>query len=109
MTIKQISYKEFLYLVDSQGHKDRFDATFQCPACKTLQSGNDLVRATGLSREEVQKWLGYSCIGRFNEEVKGCDWTLGGLLQIHELEVLTDDGNVHPHFVPMSLEDLQDE
>lgn len=28
----------------------------------------------------------------------GCNWTLGGLFQRHQLEVVTDDGVRHPHF-----------
>ena len=31
-------------------------------------------------------------------ENQGCDWTLGGLLQIHEIEIETDDGERHVHF-----------
>lgn len=29
---------------------------------------------------------------------RGCDWTLGGLFKLHELEVETPDGEVHPRF-----------
>ncbi len=101
----QITHKEFLEMIQTQGHKDNFDATFQCPACKTLQSGNDLIKVSGLSRDEVRKYIGFSCIGRLNNKASGCDWTLGGLLQIHELEVVTEDGQTHPVFVPMTPEE----
>lgn len=76
--------------------------TFVCPMCKTRQSANDFYAAgfkpgTG----EVNKYLGFSCIGRFTNAGehktgtppgKGCNWTLGGLFQIHELEIILPDG-----------------
>ncbi len=39
----------------------------------------------------------FSCIGRWVKD-RGCDWTLGGLLQIHNTEVVTDDGDTVPVF-----------
>jgi len=76
------------------------DVTFECPNCRTLQSANDLILAgAGKTIEEVEKYVAFSCIGRFDSG-KGCDWTLGGLLQIHELEVETEDGKRHPRFLP---------
>ena len=41
--------------------------------------------------------MGFSCIGMFNEGV-GCDWTLGGLFLIHEIEVESADGKLQPLF-----------
>jgi hypothetical protein len=67
-----------------------------CPACGTVQSGQELLDA-GVSLETVRGALGYSCIGRFVPG-KGCNWTLGGLLRIHELEVIDDEGKKHPQF-----------
>lgn len=69
---------------------------FVCPHCKTAQSAEDLVSA-GVKKEEVEKYVGFSCIGRF-DETKGCNWTLGGLFQLHELEIETEDGKRHKHF-----------
>jgi len=78
------------------------DVTFECPHCHTLQSMNDLIAVgAGKNREAVEPYIGFSCIGRFTKE-KGCDWTLGGLFQIHELEVITPDGEHHPIFKPIS-------
>ena len=72
-----------------------------CPKCKTAQSANDLIAAgAGRSFDDVEKYLGFSCVGRF-DETKGCDWTLGGLFSIHELEVVTPDGERHPRFLPV--------
>lgn len=75
---------------------------FICPRCKTYQCGNNLIAAgAGKDFDEVEKYIGFSCIGRFDSS-KGCDWTLGGLLQIHKLEVITPDGKRHPRFLPIS-------
>lgn len=74
--------------------------TFKCPRCKTLQCAQDLIDArAGNTLAEVERYLGFSCVGRFDPD-KGCDWTLGGLFQIHELEVITPDGERYPRFMP---------
>lgn len=73
---------------------------FVCPACGTVQSIQQLFDA-GLSQDEVHGAMAFSCIGRFTGQDdagiaakqrgekwdKGCNWTLGGLFQIHTLEV----------------------
>ncbi|MGL0941545.1 VVA0879 family protein [Vibrio vulnificus] len=105
MTIHTLTIEEFQARIKAQGHKDTIDVTFQCPKCKTLQSLRQLMEATGLTREEANnRYLGFSCIGRFNNKEIGCDWTLGGLFQIHELEVVDQEGKRHPHFMPMTPE-----
>lgn len=80
---------------------------FRCPLCKTLQSGADLIRAgAGATFDEVERYLGFSCIGRFTgapsprakPDGKPCDWTLGGLFRLHTFEVITPDGEHHPRF-----------
>ena len=77
---------------------------FVCPMCKTVQSANDFYAAgfkpgTGA----VNKYLGFSCIGRFTKAGehkagtppgRGCNWTLGGLFHIHELEIIMPEGTV---------------
>ena len=89
----------------------------KCPICCTVQSGADLI-AVGARVEfdAVQHYLGFSCIGRLtgaDGHVKGappgksCNWTLGGLLQMHELEVITENGERHPHFEPASPTEAQ--
>ncbi len=80
---------------------------FKCPACQTLQTGRDLIAAgAGPDFSSIEKYLGFSCIGRFigapspRQQPDGnpCNWTLGGLFQIHRLTVITPDGARHPHF-----------
>lgn len=99
--MKEIALKEWEALLKSQG-VPLVDVTFECPRCKTLQSANDLIKAgAGKTLDEVQPFLGYSCVGRWTKD-KGCDWTLGGLFQIHELVVVTEDGVKHPRFRPLT-------
>ena len=99
--MKIMTLEEFMKAIKSQGVAI-IDATFKCPACKTLQSANDLIKAgAGKNFDEVEKYIGFSCIGRFDKS-KGCDWTLGGLFSIHELEVVTSDGEHHMRFMPES-------
>jgi hypothetical protein len=82
-----------------------------------VQSADDLIKAgAGKKFEDVRKYLGFSCVGRFtgmNQPPKvkgtqvGCDWTLGGLLGIHQLVVITPDDESHPCFEIASPEQAQ--
>lgn len=95
--------EDFQKLMKEQGVPFE-DVKFQCPSCKTLQSINDLIKAgAGKDINEVRGYVGFSCIGRFDSK-QGCDWTLGGLLKIHECEVVTPDGKHYPHFLPVAGE-----
>ena len=99
-----MTLKEFRDIVRSQNVAIE-DVTFRCPKCNTLQSANDLIKAgAGENFGEVEEYLAFSCVGRFNSE-KGCDWTLGGLFKIHELEVVTPNGEKHPYFMPVTKEE----
>ena len=94
-----MTLEEFKTKITDQG-VDILNAKFICPKCQTHQSAQELIDAgAGQSLDDVEKYLGFSCIGRFDES-KGCDWTLGGLFQFHELEVNTPDGEKHPRFMP---------
>ena len=107
--IKTIGIKEFLELLKSQG-VPREHLAFRCPMCGTVQSATDLIRAgAGKDYEDVEGFLGFSCVGRWtkagpslkgNPPGKGCDWTLGGLLKIRDLDVVTESGERHPRFEP---------
>ena len=79
----------------------------KCPMCGTLQTAKDLIAAgAGDDFDAVERYLGFSCIGRFTgagsprKEPDGdpCNWTLGGLFRTHRLEVITPDGKRHPRF-----------
>lgn len=83
------------------------ETAVKCPMCGTVQTGQDFIDAgCGHSFDDVQGILGFSCIGRYTgapaprkkPDGNPCNWTLGGLLQLHKLEVVTPDGQSHPHF-----------
>lgn len=80
---------------------------FKCPMCATLQTARDLVASgAGPDLDAVERYLGFSCIGRFTgagsprskPDGKPCNWTLGGFFHFHRLEVVTPDGKRHPRF-----------
>jgi len=93
------------YVVEGEKRfgSDKKDWKFVCSSCGTVQGFHDFVRI-GVKKSEIANYLGFSCIGRFTEgetgtEGKiGCDWTLGGLFQVHTLEVIDDSGKKHPRF-----------
>jgi hypothetical protein len=66
---------------------------FKCPQCGNVQSYRDF---EGLVDHPEDVFF-FSCIGRWKKGV-GCDWTLGGLFQIHNVEVTAEDGTVVPSF-----------
>jgi hypothetical protein len=88
--------------------------------CGTVQSMASLVQS-GAEPDSVHKSFGFSCEGRFNgagawpndkeaqatREKRGCNWTLGGLFQIHTAEVQQEDGTVEPTFDVATPEEAQ--
>jgi hypothetical protein len=66
---------------------------FVCPACGNTQTIQDFI---DLKIENPQDKVFFSCIGRYTI-TKGCDWTLGGLLQINKQTVIKD-GRATPVF-----------
>lgn len=59
---------------------------FRCVACGHVQS-HELAVARNPDIGDTSGWIAFACEGRHDSSV-GCDWTLGGLFQIHELEVV---------------------
>lgn len=82
---------------------------FRCPVCGTVQSAADFLKAGLKDLDEVEKYLGFSCVGRFTgagpfnkykkgvNPGRGCDWTLGGLFGLQNLEV-EHEGKRYPRF-----------
>lgn len=114
--MQTMTIPEFHAALKAQGVSDRSDLAFICPMCGTIQSARDLIAAgAGTDFEAVESWLGFSCVGRFTNagsprkspDGKPCDWTLGGLFQIHKLEVIDSDGRKHPFFAIASAEQAQ--
>jgi hypothetical protein len=106
--MKEMTLAEFHAAIKAQG-VPREQAKFVCPMCGTAQCAADFIAAgAGATFEEVEKFIGFSCVGRFTgapgprKEPDGqpCNWSLGGLLRLHTLEVVTPDGKHHPHFEP---------
>ncbi|MBW3538726.1 MAG: hypothetical protein KY476_00500 [Planctomycetes bacterium] len=106
--MRTITLDEFLSELKAQGVPQEHFA-FRCPMCGTIQSAVDLIAAgAGADFDAVEKHLGFSCVGRWTGagtpkdtiDGRGCNWTLGGLLQTHKLEVVTPDGKCHPRFEP---------
>ena len=112
--MQTMTLAEFLEALKLQGVPKEHLA-FRCPMCKTVQSGFDLIAAgAGDQFDDVEKYLGFSCVGRWLEcqpppgvPGRGCDWTLGGLLPCHKLEVQTPDGKRHPRFEICTPQDAQ--
>lgn len=88
--MEQMTVKEWEIEGEKRFGEDKRDWRFICPRCNTVQTARDLL-AAGVSNEDAKKYIGFSCVGRFTKE-KGCNWTLGGLFQIHELIVVCSDG-----------------
>lgn len=68
------------------------DFEFICPVCKHKQSVNSIMKNnSNLTEKEVRDFITCECEGRHTEN-KGCDWCLYGLFQVHNLEILQEDG-----------------
>ncbi len=113
--MQRMTIEEFHASLSSQG-LPRDDLALVCPMCGTVQSARDLMAAgAGSTFEEVEKYLGFSCVGRFTGEGsprkvrdgKPCNWTLGGLFSTHKLEVIDGEGRAHPRFVPATAVEAQ--
>ncbi len=114
--MRTITVEQFREELRAQGVSPHLHFAFRCPICKTIQSAQSLVSA-GAGRDfgEVEGFLGFSCVGRFTGRRRhqrtdlpglGCDWTLGGLLRVHELEII-HEGERRPHFELATPEEAQ--
>lgn len=108
--MERMTQKNFYARCKAQFSDDTVEArhwAFKCPMCSTVQSAESLFRA-GAIEEIIDGNLGFSCVGRFSGAGEynrkthvpgsGCNWTLGGFLQIHQLEVELETGGVRPCF-----------
>jgi hypothetical protein len=114
--MKTMTHAEFLSALKAQGVPGD-DLAAICPMCGTVQSARDLIAAgAGSDFEAVRTKLGFSCVGRWTQagpprakpDGKPCNWSLGGLFKTHKLEVITDDGEHHPHFELATPEQAQE-
>lgn len=102
----EMTLDEFRAAIKAQGVPTK-QVKFICPMCGTSQSAEDFIKAgVGATFADVEKYVGFSCIGRFTgagaprkePDGQSCNWTLGGLFRLHRLEVVTPDGERHPYF-----------
>lgn len=107
MSVTRYTLEEWRAAIKAQGAPKIELVCFKCPMCKTIQCAADLIAAgAGADLDDVEGYLGFSCVGRFSgagasrkkPDGKPCDWTLGGLFQLHETEVELPDGSVYPRF-----------
>lgn len=115
--MERITVEELHARFKAQGVSGRQHIAVKCVMCGTVQSGQSFIAAgAGADMDAVEKFIGFSCVGRFTNAGphkkdtppgRGCDWTLGGLFTIHRLEVETPDGKQHPFFEIASLEEAQ--
>ncbi len=114
--MKTMTLEEFQTALRAQGVKSHNDAAFVCPMCGIVQSARDLIQAgAGKTFDEVERYLAFSCVGRWTaasaprreQDGSPCNWTLGGLLTLHKLEVEMPDGERHPRFDLATSEQAQ--
>ena len=91
---KTIKYDEWQSLGEKLFGSDKKEWKFKCVRCGEVQDYHDFKNA---GVENPENYVYFSCIGRFVQN-RGCDWTLGGLFQIHNLEVVAPDGDTIPVF-----------
>ncbi|MBT0607619.1 VVA0879 family protein [Aequorivita echinoideorum] len=94
MSRKTLTLQEWRSEAEPKFGKDVKKWKFKCPSCGESQTLQEFIDA---KIEEPTKKFYYSCIGRWVEK-RGCKWTLGGLLQIHETEVISEEGDKIPVF-----------
>lgn len=106
--MRTVTLAEFHDELHSQGVKRIEDVAFRCPRCRTVQSGQSIINASGgkLTWKEAERRTGFACVGRVSGAGphkngslpgNGCDWSLGGLFKLHTLEVI-EDGRLRPCF-----------
>jgi hypothetical protein len=117
--MERITQDELHERLKAQGVASGMDYAFVCVVCGTVQSARLLVRAAGEGKalRDVERFLGFSCVGRLTgagehregePPGRGCNWSLGGLLHIHELEVELPGGGFSPCFRPATPEQAQE-
>jgi len=92
--IKIINKTDFVNLARQRFGHDKKKWQFICPNCGTVQTEEQFIEHGVTDYESV---VAFSCIGRYVDGI-GCNWTLGGLFKIHNLEVMDDDGKSYPFF-----------
>ena len=116
--MRKLTVAQFQDELRGQGVSSPEHCAVKCPMCRTVQS-RALLKREGCPDEEVEGQIGFSCVGRWNgagppprkddqgpRDRPGCNWPLGGLFSVHELEV-EKDGVSHPMFEIASPSEAQ--
>jgi hypothetical protein len=80
------------------------DWRFVCPVCGHSQSARDF-KDLGVPEAEINKIVGYSCIGRrtgartsFDGKTRPCNYAGGGLFKLNPVRVFDEKGNEEDYF-----------
>lgn len=81
---------------------DQSEWKFICPNCGHIQTAIDF-HELGMPDEQINRFLGFSCIGRYIDGCKGefgngiapCNYTSGGLFNIAPLTVIANGAEHH--------------
>lgn len=122
--MERITIEQLHERFKAQGVSSREHIAFKCVNCGTVQSMASL-RKAGCPADKTENYIGFSCEGRFSNagpwpsdkrqdakstsrrQIRGCDWTLGGLFRVHQLEVINADGKPQPSFEVASADEAQ--
>jgi len=110
--IKTMKVDDYFLIAENRFGRDPRKWKFVCPMCNKVQSVQDFLNLKErMDEDTIRGHIGFSCIGTFNgrgteilfndnnEKSKhGCNYTLGGLFQIHTIEIKDNDGKTHPRF-----------
>lgn len=83
---KFMLYKDWVEELNRRFGKDAKQWRFKCVQCGHIQTIQDFLNH---NIEHPESKVFYNCIGRYVSGI-GCDWSLGGLLQINTMTVIRD-------------------
>lgn len=109
MAVETITVGELHARFKAQSVSARRFIAVKCPICGTVQNMQSLIAAgAGETEDAVERFIGFSCVGRWTNAGehkrgtppgKGCNWTLGGLFQLHKLAVQVEgEDKPRPYF-----------
>lgn len=94
--VKRLNRADWLALGVKPYGADPQKWRFKCVYYGNVQSAES-VKARNPNIKQCSGWIYFACEGRHTPGA-GCDWTLGGLFQIHRQEVVNDLGDIIPTF-----------
>ena len=95
-TMRTLTHDEWLARGRELYGDDSRKWKFRCVICGNVQSHESVTTRNPKINPKIthtSNWIYCECEGRHTEGI-GCDWTLGGLLKAHKLEVIDEDEKV---------------